>query len=178
MRLETERLILRRWRPNDVAPFAAINADPEVMRHFVSTRTQAETEASIALYERHFDADGYGFAAVERKADGQFIGVIGIQRIDGGALPCAPAVEVGWRLGRDFWRQGYATEGARAAMTAGYETFGLGEIVAVTAVGNLASRGVMEKLGMHRAASDDFDHPAVPVGHPLRRHVLYRLRRQ
>jgi RimJ/RimL family protein N-acetyltransferase len=176
-RVETERLILRRWREEDLAPFAAINADPNVMRFFLSTRTRAESDESVALYERHFETDGYGFAAAERKADGLFVGVIGIQAVRDRGYPFEPAVEVGWRLGSDHWRHGYATEGARAAIAAGFARFGLDEIVACTYAGNWPSRGVMTKLGMSRDPRDDFDHPLVPADHPLRPSVLYRLKR-
>lgn len=177
MRLETDRLILRCWREADFAPFVALNADPLVMRYFASTRTPEACRDTIRRYESCHARDGFGFCAVERKADGAFIGVIGIETVRPFGLPFEPAVEVGWMLAADCWGRGYATEGARAAMDHGYRQFGLGEIIAVTAVDNAASRAVMVRLAMTTDPADDFDHPLVPEGHPLRHHVLYRQRR-
>jgi RimJ/RimL family protein N-acetyltransferase len=172
--LETPRLWLRRWRPEDLEPFAALNADPEVMEHFPSTLSREETAVFIGRVEKHFEKYGYGLWAVETRDQAQFIGFIGL------AVPFfeasfTPCVEVGWRLARPWWGQGFATEGARAALAYGFERLGLQEIVSFTVPGNVRSRRVMEKLGFRY--SEDFEHPRIDPQHPLRRHVLYRLSR-
>jgi RimJ/RimL family protein N-acetyltransferase len=177
LRIETERLILRRWRDEDLEPFAALNADPQVMRYFASTRTHQQTEAAVADMQRRLETRGFAWCAAERKEDGAFIGLIGIQEVLDPDFPFAPSVEVAWRLASRYWHQGYATEGARAALDVGFSQFRLPEIVAFTARINLPSQAVMVRLGMASDPADDFDHPAVPVGHPLVRHVLYRLKR-
>jgi anti-anti-sigma factor len=171
--LRTERLLLRRWRREDREPFAALNADPLVMEHFVSVLTRAESDAFVDRIEARFDEMGFGLWAVEVPGVSPFIGFIGLSPIPDD-LPFAPAMEVGWRLARRYWGQGYATEGARAALRCGTETFGINEFVSMTARTNLRSQRVMRRLGMIRHERDDFDHPRVPVGHPLRPHVLYR----
>lgn len=171
--IETPRLILRRWKPEDAAPFAAMNADPEVMRHFPSVLTREESDAGITRNNARFDRDGFGFWAAELRATSEFIGFIGL------AVPSfearfTPCVEVGWRLTARFWNQGLATEGARASLRYGFDALRLDEIVAFTTPGNAASRRVMEKCGMTHDPRDDFDHPRLAEGHPLCRHVLYR----
>ena len=174
--LSTERLELRGWRDSDRAPFAAMNADPEVMRYFPAALSRAE---SAAFYERvrlSWEQQGFDLWAAERREDARFIGFIGLSvpRFEAHFTPC---VEIGWRLECSAWGHGYATEGARAALQFGFARLGLGEIVSFTAATNLRSRRVMERLGMRRDPADDFEHPLVPEGHPLRAHVLYRLRR-
>jgi RimJ/RimL family protein N-acetyltransferase len=166
--IETARLLLRRWGDEDRAPFAALNADPVVMEHMPSVLTRAESDA---MYERIAKTDL--FAAVT-KHDRAFIGFIGLSRprFEAHFTPCT---EIGWRLARSAWGHGYATEGARAALAYGFDTLGLDEIVSFTAPANVRSLRVMEKVGMTRSPQDDFDHPSLPEGHPLRRHVLYRL---
>jgi len=178
MILETPRLRLAAWQDRDVALFAAINADPEVMRHFPATLTPDETTALVGRLRAVWADHGYGMAAVRRRDDDAFIGMVGIQKVLNPALPFAPTVEVGWRLAREHWRQGYAREAAAAALAYGFGTLDLTEIVAFTAVGNLPSQAVMTSLGMTRDLDGDFDHPAVPEGHPIRPHVLYRLKRE
>jgi ribosomal-protein-alanine N-acetyltransferase len=173
-RLKTERLILRRWRPSDQAPFARLNGDRCVMRFFARTRTPEESRAEIERFDASFDRDGFGFWAVEAHGVGEFIGFVGCYPVNP-ALPFAPGVEAGWRLDRTFWGRGYAPEAARAALADAFGRCGLPEIVADAAVPNLPSRRVMERLGMRRDPAADFDHPLVPEGHPMRRHVLYRL---
>jgi RimJ/RimL family protein N-acetyltransferase len=170
--LVTPRLRLRRWRAEDREPFAALNADPEVTEHFVSAQTRQESDASVDRIEVHFDRHGFGFWAAEH--NGVFIGFIGlaVPRFEAAFTPC---VEIGWRLARPSWGSGLATEGARAALAFGFDTLGLDEIVSFTVPGNVRSRRVMEKLGM--IYTEDFEHPLIPEGHPLRRHVLYRLKR-
>jgi ribosomal-protein-alanine N-acetyltransferase len=171
--LETPRLLLRRWRDEDRDPFAALNADPDVMEHFVAPLSRDESDDFVDRIEAHFEQHGWGLWAVEVKATGQFAGFVGLWPPN-----WAPSLtEVGWRLGREHWGHGYATEGARAAVEDGFDRLGLDEIVSFTTVGNIRSQRVMQKLGMTRDPADDFDHPNVPEDHPIRPHVLYRLRR-
>jgi len=175
--LRTERLLLRRWRDSDLDPFAAINADPVVMEHFFhGVRTRAETADFIGRIEQEFERRGFGLWAVEAFGVASFIGFVGLHEAVFEA-PFTPAVEVGWRLARAHWGQGYATEAARAAVAFGFEQAGLAEIVSFTNVSNLRSQRVMERIGMTRDPLGNFDHPAVPPGHPIRPHVLYRIRR-
>ncbi|MEO0409369.1 MAG: GNAT family N-acetyltransferase [Cyanobacteria bacterium P01_A01_bin.135] len=174
--LTTPRLRLRPWQPSDLEPFAQLNADPEVRRYFPNCLTREESDASVARFNEHIDQHGFGFWAVELRDTGEFIGFTGLDTLDFD-VPFAPAVEIGWRLGRQFWGQGYATEGAREALRYGFEELNLDEIVSITAVENRRSRAVMERLGMAHCPEEDFDHPALPAGHPLQRHVLYRCQR-
>jgi len=172
--LRTERLRLRRWRQEDLALFAALNADPSVMRYFPGLLARGESDALAARIEAHFAAHGFGLWAVEIAATESFAGFVGLSSARFEA-PFTPCVEIGWRLAAEHQGHGYATEGAHAALAFGFRELGLAEIVSFTARGNERSRRVMEKLGMTRDPSDDFDHPALPSGHPLRRQVLYRL---
>jgi RimJ/RimL family protein N-acetyltransferase len=172
--LTTERLRLRPWRPEDREPFAALNADRRVMEHFPALLTRAESDALVERIEARLEADGFGLWATERIADGVFLGFVGLAR-HGFPAPFTPCVEVGWRLAFDAWGHGYATEGARAALAHGFRVVGLDEIVSFTVPANVRSIRVMERLGMSRDPADDFDHPRLPEGHPLRGHVLYRL---
>lgn len=173
--LSTERLALRQWRESDLKPFAALNGDPEVMRHFPSTLPREQSDAFARDISWTLEEQGWGLWAVEVVDGPRFIGFVGLNepRFD---THFTPAIEVGWRLGREHWGHGYATEAARASVAFGFETLGLEEIVAMVAPANTPSRRVAEKLGMARDPADDFDHPRVPAG-PLRRHVLYRLAR-
>jgi RimJ/RimL family protein N-acetyltransferase len=173
MVIETDRLILRRWRSSDLEPFASLNADPRVMQFSPATLSRAETETMIATIEKRITQYGFGFWAAVLKKTESFIGFIGLN-VPGYALPFSPCVEIGWRLAFDQWGKGYAQEGARAALAFGFERMGLREIVSFTTVGNLRSRHVMERIGMIHDREGDFDHPSLPEGHPLRRHVLYR----
>jgi RimJ/RimL family protein N-acetyltransferase len=173
--LTTERLLLRPWRPADRAPFAALNADPEVMEHFPSLLTREQSDASIDRYQQRLETYGYTLWALEVRGTGEFIGMTGIQNVPFDA-PFTPAVEIGWRLVRSAWGHGYASEAARASLDHGFEVVGLKEIVAMTTTTNLRSQAVMERLGMTRDPADDFDRLDVPEG-PLRRHVLYRISR-
>jgi RimJ/RimL family protein N-acetyltransferase len=177
--IETERLLLREWREEDREPFAHMNGDPRVMEFFVATMTPTETDALIARYREHWRTRGYGMCAVDRKLDGggrEFIGYIGLARVRY-EIDFTPVVEVGWRLAPHVWGQGLATEGARAALAYGFDTLGLDEIIAFTATTNVRSRRVMDKIGMTHDPRDDFEHPNIKEGHPLRRQVLYRTRR-
>lgn len=174
-RLTTERLILRPWRPSDLEPFAALNADPRVMEFYPATLSRSETEAMLRKLEQRAQ-HGVCKWAVELKETHAFIGSIGLNVPDY-QLPFSPCVEVGWRLAFDYWGNGYAQEGARAALAFGFEELKLAEIVAFTSVINVRSRKVMERIDMIYDAQGDFDHPHVPEGHRLRRHVLHRKRR-
>ncbi len=174
MRIETERLLLRPWEERDVLPFAAMCADPEVMEFFAETLDVDGTRALIARLEDRRARGGFGMLAADEKATGAFVGVIGLQQVPYEAA-FTPAVEVGWRLARAYWRKGLASEGARACLAHGFSA-GLPEIVAVAYVDNLRSHAVMERIGMRRDAAADFDHPALP-GHRLARHGLWRIGR-
>ena len=171
--IHTERLWLRPWREADRAPFAAMNANSRVMEHFPSPLTREESDATVDRILAHFEAHGFGLWAVESPAVAPFAGFIGLcrPRFEAHFTPC---VEIGWRLAAQYWARGYATEGAQAALTFGFETLGLDEIVSFTATANLRSRRVMAKVGMTHHPEDDFDHPLLPPGHALQRHVLYR----
>ena len=174
--MRTERLVMRRWRAADREPFAAMNADPEVMAHFPSTLDRAASDAFVDRIEAGFQAHGFGLWALERLDTGEFIGFTGLS-VPRFEAHFTPAVEIGWRLSRPAWGQGFATEAARQALTVGFEQYRLAEIVSFTAPVNTASQAVMRRLGMSRDPAEDFEHPAVPAGHRLRRHVLYRLHR-
>ncbi len=172
--VETERLLLREWRAEDFDPFARMCADPRVMEFFPATLTLEETAAAMQRGRAHWERYGFGWWAAELKETGAFIGFIGL------AVPAfeahfTPCVEIGWRLAAEYWGHGLATEGARASLRYGFETLGLAEIVSFTTMRNVRSRRVMEKIGMSHDPADDFDHPRIPEGHPLRRHVLYRI---
>lgn len=173
--LETRRLRLRQWQTTDLPLFAALNADPEVTRYLPAALSRNESDAMAQRCATLIEQHGWGFWAVELKQQQEFIGLIGLNR-PGVALPFSPCVEVGWRLAHRYWGQGLATEGARACLDFGFAELGLMEIVAFTAQGNLRSQAVMQRLGMV-CDPQTFDHPALPAGHPLRRHVLYRARR-
>jgi ribosomal-protein-alanine N-acetyltransferase len=174
--LRTERLLLRRWLAADLEPYAALNADPVVREHFPSIMTPGESESEITTFEQRFDEHGYGLWAVEVPGFAACIGFIGLNLTTFDA-PFTPAVEVGWRLAREHWANGYASEGARAALEFGFDTIGLDEIVSFTTPSNVRSWSVMERIGMTRDPADDFEHPRVPEGHRLRTHVLYRISR-
>ncbi|HEY2182090.1 MAG TPA: GNAT family N-acetyltransferase [Solirubrobacteraceae bacterium] len=171
--LTTARLLLRRWREADHEPFAALNADPLVMEHFPARLSRFETDDLIAAIEAGFDRHGYGLWALELRATGEFVGFTGLDRPSFEAH-FTPAVEVGWRLARSAWGQGYATEAGRASLAFGFDVAGLEEIVSFTRVANARSRAVMERLGMTRDPGDDFDHPGLTEADHLRRHALYR----
>jgi RimJ/RimL family protein N-acetyltransferase len=174
--LETERLILRQWRPADREPFAHLNADPAVMEFFPACLSRAESDRGVDLIEKHFRERGFGLFAAELHRDGTFIGFIGLN-VPRFVAHFTPCVEIGWRLSSAYWGQGLATEGAREVVRYGFEILALDEIVAFTVPGNTRSRRVMEKLGMTHNPADDFGHPGLPEGHPMRRHALYRIKR-
>jgi len=174
--LETDRLILRPWRDSDGDTIAAMNADPEVMRFFPKTRDRAESDAMLERVREKWNREGFSFAAVEVKGGG-LIGFAGLNLSD---FPphLAPCVEVGWRLARHAWGQGYATEAARASLTHGFGAMELSEVVAFSVAGNRRSRAVMDRLGMTYNPGDDFEDPDEAIDSPLRPLVLYRLRRK
>jgi RimJ/RimL family protein N-acetyltransferase len=170
----TPRLHLRHWQDADRAPYAALNADAQVMRWFPALLSAEQSNAAVNRHQTQFAQHGWGLWAVERRDTGEFIGFVGLA-VPRAELPCSPCVEVGWRLVRAHWHQGFATEAARAALQVGFEPLGLDEIVSFTALGNAPSRAVMQRIGMTHRPDQDFEHPGVPEGHPLRRHCLYRL---
>ncbi|MGD1031355.1 MAG: GNAT family N-acetyltransferase [Opitutaceae bacterium] len=174
--IETERLVLRDWNEEDLEPFALLNSDRETMRHFPSTLSRAESDAMVQRIRTHIEARGYGLWAVAMRDSGKFIGFTGLMTpsFEASFMPC---VEIGWRFARHAWGEGYATEAARAALTFGFEILSLEEIVSFTASCNTRSIRVMQRLGMRTDPNENFDHPRLPEGHPLRRHVLYRIKR-
>jgi RimJ/RimL family protein N-acetyltransferase len=174
--LHTERLRLRRWLPGDRQPFAQMNCDPQVMEFLPGPLSRQESDARADRIEAHFREHGFGLWAVEISGVTPFAGFVGLS-VSRFEAPFTPCIEVGWRLGAAYWHRGYATEGARAALDFGFRWLQADEIVSFTVPQNLRSRRVMEKLGMTHSATEDFDHPLLAEGHPLRRHVLYRLRR-
>lgn len=173
--IKTERLILRQWKEEDLEPFARMNADPRVMEFFPATLTREESNQMAKKVQTRIEERGWGFWAASLIETGEFIGFIGLEDVLFKAI-FTPAVEVGWRLAFDFWGKGYATEGALASLLYGFEKLKLKEIFSFTAVENRRSRAVMERIGMRYQG--DFDHPKLPEGHPLRRHVLYRIEKE
>lgn len=170
---DTERLRVRQWRESDREPFSRLNADARVMEFFPAPLSRAESDAMVDRCAEGIVQRGWGFWAVEERARGAFIGCVGIT-VPRPDLPFSPCVEVGWRLAQRYWGQGYALEAARGALRVGFERLALSEIVSFTAVPNLRSEAVMKRLGM--TSDGVFAHPALPVGHALRLHKLYRLR--
>lgn len=178
--LASPRIQLRPWKDADREPFAAMTADPEVMRHFPATLTREESNAWVDRAMRKIDERGWGFWAIDYLAEAgsvsKFAGFTGLN-ISDPELPFGPCVEVGWRLAPQFWGLGLASEAARLALRAGFESIGLDEIVAMTTLRNTRSRAVMHRLDMQESASDEFDHPAFPADSPERRCCVYRLLR-
>ena len=175
--LETSRLILRPWREADRAPFAAINADPVVMEYMPHTLSVEESDGLVDDIEAHFRQHGYGRFAVEPRGEARFIGYIGLAISDFEAH-FTPCVEIAWRLAAEYWNRGLATEGAQRVVEYAFDMLRLKALTSFTVPTNLRSRRVMEKLGMTYDPRDDFDHPKLPPGHPMRHHVLYRLTRE
>lgn len=171
--LKTERLRLRQWKQDDLPPFAEMSADPGVMKYFLSTLTREESEVWARRCQTLISERGWGLWALESKNSGKFLGVVGLHAVDP-KFPFAPGVEVGWRLAREEWGKGYASEAARAALDFAFGTLGLDEVCSFTTVSNRRSQAVMKRLGMVDTGRN-FDHFKVPAGHPLREHVLYRI---
>ncbi|MFE5946452.1 GNAT family N-acetyltransferase [Streptomyces sp. NPDC056480] len=172
--LRTERLVLRSWRDSDRAPWAAMNADPDVREHLGELLTREQSDAVLSGMRADFQERGFGWWALESRATGEFIGRAGLDVV-GPDMPF-PGVDVGWRLTRSAWGNGYATEAALACLAFAFETLGLQEVIATTTVRNLRSQAVMRRIGMTRNPADDFEDPSVPEG-PLRPCVLYRISR-
>ena len=175
VRLTTDCLQLRPWQASDLPAMAQLHADAQAMRYFPATLSRADSDALVARFQASIDAQGWGFWATEHRASGECIGMIGLNR-PRDDLPCSPCVEVGWRLRPRYWGQGLATEGARACVDWALTTLGLDEVVAFTALPNTPSQAVMQRLGM-RVDPHTFVHPALPAGHALAEHCLYRLSR-
>ena len=176
--LTTERLILRQWQESDRDAFARLNADPVVMEHFPHCLTREESDAAVTRTQKVIGERGWGFWAVEIRGGAPFIGFVGLSKPGFEShftSPKAPCVEIGWRLAKEHWGNGYASEAATACLRFGFEKLTLQEIVAFTVPLNERSRAVMKRVGMSRDPADDFDHPNLEPGHPLRRHVLYRM---
>jgi ribosomal-protein-alanine N-acetyltransferase len=183
--LRTARLQLRRWRPEDAAPFADLNADPRVMQHFPRALDRATSDALLLRIEAAHDADGFGLFAVERLEDSALLGFCGLmpvrftpERSPGAAPLPSPLIEIGWRFARHAWGQGYAFESAAACLHQGFEALGLGQIVSFTVPANTRSWRLMERLGLRRDPLDDFDHPSIAPDSPLLRHGLWRIDRR
>jgi RimJ/RimL family protein N-acetyltransferase len=176
-KLKTPRLTLRGWRDSDLAPFSDLNADPRVMEYLPATLSRPDSDAFAKRISGHFSEHGFGLWAVEVRELREFIGFVGISipRFDAHFTPC---VEIGWRLAHPYWGEGYATEAAREALRYAFLERELDQIVSFTVPENQRSQRVMRKLEFSNLESEDFDHPGMPEGHRLRRHVLYRLSRE
>jgi RimJ/RimL family protein N-acetyltransferase len=172
--LRTERLVLRAWRPDDRDAFAALNADPAVVEYLPGPLDRRASDGLATRIEENWEQRGYGLWAVEVADVAPFVGFVGLS-LAGFPAPFTPAIEVGWRLAHPAWGHGYATEGGRASLGFAFDTLNVDEIVSFTTVANTRSRRVMERLGMTRDPAEDFEHPNVNIGSPLRAHVLYRL---
>lgn len=175
--IETPRLILRDWRDADRGPFAAMLADPEVMRHLGPVQDREAVDAGVNRMIAHHSGHGFTFWAVERREDAAFLGFCGLKRVDLTASPIAGEVEIGWRLRRDAWGAGFAREAAIASLEWGFAEGGLTRIVAMTTLANARSWGLMERLGMTRRRALDFDHPGLAADDPLRPHIVYTIDR-
>lgn len=174
--LSTPRLVLRQWRASDLEPFARLNADPAVMQFLSGCLERAESDRLAQAAEAEVARQGWGLWAVELRASAAFIGFVGL-RAPAFEAPFTPCIEIGWRLERQSWGKGFATEAGLECLRFAFETLDLPEVVSFTVPQNRRSRAVMERLGMLHDLDGDFDHPRLPEGHPLRRHVLYRLHR-
>lgn len=175
--VHADRLILREWRDDDLAPFASMNADLKVVEFLPKPLNRQESDEMVTRIRRHFASRGFGWWAVEIPNVAPFIGFVGLS-VPSFEAHFTPCVEIGWRLAHEHWGRGYATEAARAALRYGFDELGLDQIVSLTVPDNVRSRAVMERIGMQRNPADDFDHPILPEGHRLRRHVLYRINRE
>lgn len=170
----TPRLLLREWRPEDREPFAAMNADPRVMQHFPGVLSRRQSDALARGSAQHFERHGFGPWAVEVPGVAPFIGFVGLD-VPGFEAHFTPCVEVGWRLAAGHWGHGYATEAALASVRYAFDVVGLEELVSFTVPQNVRSQAVMRRIGMTHDPADDFDHPRLPPGHRLSRHVMFRL---
>jgi len=177
LELESARLLMRQWRDEDLPEFAAMCADPQVMRHFPAPLSRLESAALIGRIRGHFAEHGFGPWALQRKDNGAFIGFTGLGVV-GFDAPFTPATEIAWRLAREHWGLGYASEAAWTALRCGFDRLLLDQVVAFTTEANLPSQKVMQAIGMHPDPAGDFQHPKLQAGHPLRSHVLYRITRE
>ena len=171
--LQTDRLLLRNWEEQDFGPYHAMNNDPVVCEYFPDLQTEAQSRSVITRYRAQEQRDGYSFQPLIERATGDFIGDIGLAKVEFDA-GFQGVTEIGWMMQRQFWGRGYATEMARALLDHAFTVLGLAEVVAFTVPANARSRRVMERLGMVQDEAAGFDHPNIAEGHPLRRHVLYR----
>ena len=176
MEILTERLVLREWRDEDAEPLWAMSSDAAVMEHLGGPMSREASDAALGRC-RVRRASGLGPWALEARGVAPFVGFVGLMRTSFEA-PFTPCVEVLWRLAREHWGKGYAVEAAEASLREGFEVHGLDAILSFTVLANTRSQRVMERIGMTRSPSEDFDHPLVPVGSPLRPHILYRIRRE
>lgn len=174
--IETERLILRGWRESDVEPFHAMGNDAAVMEYLGPYLSLADAQGAAERQNDNLAALGYCFWAVERREDGAFMGFCGVKPGPAGT-PIEGEIEIGWRLARPYWGQGYAREAAEASLGWVWDNLDVASVSAITVIGNRRSWGLMERLGMARVHGDDFDHPNVPAGNPIRRHITYRIAR-
>lgn len=173
--LRTERLLLRQWRLSDREPFAALNADPIVMEYFPSTLDREQSDEFVDRMHAHLEEHGWGLWAVEEVETENFIGFVGLWPAGFEPFREKETIEIGWRLARSAWGRGLATEAAMAVLRHAFDVLGLDQLVSVTTSTNQRSRAVMERIGMSRDVSSDFDHHRLPEGHPLRPHVVYRI---
>lgn len=174
--LRGTRVLLRAWKDSDLAPFSAMNADPEVMQHFPAILSRSESDQFVARIPEYFEQHGFGLWALEIPGEFPFAGFVGLLRVSFDAH-FTPAVEIAWRLTRSAWGKSYATEAAQCVLKYAFEVEQLQEVVSFTVPANLRSQAVMQRLSMHTKAEDNFEHPKLPSGHPLREHVLYKLKR-
>ncbi|ASV56737.1 acetyltransferase, GNAT family [Lelliottia jeotgali] len=170
--IKTPRLTLRQWSSDDLAPFADLNGDPEAMRFFPATLTREESDTLVARFREGITERGWGFWAVELTQTGEFVGCVGLHP-QPDKFPFSPCIEIGWRLAKSFWHQGFAQEAATACLTYAANELHLDEVVSFTTIHNLPSEQLMQRLGMEKRG--EFLHPALPAEHPLARHVLYSI---
>lgn len=167
--IETDRLVLREWRYSDSEPFAAMNADAEVMRYFPNPLSRKASDAFIRRIMDEIRMKGYGLFAVALKSTGEFIGYVGLHEITFDS-DIKGETEIGWRIDKRYWGRGYATEAATAVLDFA-RAAGLRRIYSFTAAINTPSERLMQRLNMTKLG--EFDHPALSEGERLRRHVLY-----
>ncbi len=174
--LETKRLILRDWEEKDIIPFVGMNQDPEVMKFFPNLLSCDESINLIHRTQKQLSDYGFCLFAVELRETSEFIGFVGLS-VPGFQAHFTPCVEIGWRIAKKYWNQGFATEAAKAVLREAFERYGLNEVVSFTAKTNKVSIRIMEKIGLQHDPKDDFNHPNLAINHPLSEHVLFRLSR-
>lgn len=172
----TSRLKLRQWKDSDLPVFSAMNADPEVMKYYPGVLNEEQSNNMAQKFRSLIEERGWGFWAVERLEDEAFLGFVGLHEPEYD-LPVTPCVEIGWRLGRKYWGNGYATEGAKASLGVAFNELNLLEVYSFTPITNRKSQAVMERIGM-KNTNNNFEHPMIPENHPLREHYLYKLVRE